>query len=143
KPELQVSVHVPLLQEAVAFSLPQAVPHEPQWLTLDVVSVSQPLSALPSQSPKPPLQLGLQAPATQGFVPLSAVHAELHVPQLLASVSRLVSQPLSGLPSQSPKPVAQLGTQTPFTHAFVLFRPTHLIPQPPQLLGSVFRLASQ
>jgi hypothetical protein len=64
-------------------------------------------------------------------------------PQLLASVWVLVSQPLAKMPSQSAEPEAQVVTlhapllqPTPVT----LVPAVQVLPQPPQLLPSVFRL---
>ena len=44
------------------------------------VQAAQPLLLLPSQLPKPALQVGLQAPAVQAVPPLALVHAP-QVPQ--------------------------------------------------------------
>lgn len=47
---------VPDEHEGVPFGVAQTIPQPPQWLTLFVVLISQPLLALPSQSPRPALQ---------------------------------------------------------------------------------------
>ena len=55
--------HPPLAQRpAVQVALPpvgavQRLPHVPQWAVSLVVSVSQPLAAMPSQSPRPAAQV--------------------------------------------------------------------------------------
>jgi hypothetical protein len=63
-----------------------------------------------------------------------ALGYEQVVPQLpqFDSVLRLVSQPLSGLPSQSPQPLAQDGVQFPFTQLVVPWVFVHWLPQDPQ-----------
>lgn len=50
-----------------------------------------------------------------------------HAPQLVA-VRVLVSQPLFGLPSQSAKPVAQVGAQAPAVHVVAPFAFVQLTP---------------
>ncbi len=58
-------------------------------------------------------------------------------------VSWLVSQPFAALPSQSPKPAAQLTTvHIPAEHPAVALGKVHTRSQPPQLVGSV-RVSSQ
>ena len=53
KPSLQAKPQAPAAQVARAFAgAAQAFPHAPQWATLVAVLVSQPLEAVPSQSPK-------------------------------------------------------------------------------------------
>jgi hypothetical protein len=82
KPELQVpSVQVPVAQDSDAFARSQSVPQPPQLLRL-VSIVSQPLPELPSQSPRPALQLEMpQVPFTQFGVPPVAEQTLPHVPQ--------------------------------------------------------------
>jgi hypothetical protein len=96
------AMHVPLLQLAPAA---HARPHIPQLVALVLRLVSQPLAALPSQSPKPALQLSPHAPAAHVAVALApAAHILPHIPQFAALVRRSISQPLTALPSQLPKP---------------------------------------
>ncbi len=65
--------------------------------------VSQPLAALPSQSPVPRLQLVQpQLPATQLGVPFGQAQTLPQLPQLLTLVAVLVSQPSLRLPLQLP-----------------------------------------
>jgi len=83
-------------------------------------------------------------------VPLAQVPAEqvapvmqalLQVPQWVALVPRLASQPLLGSPSQLPKPVVQVKPQVPPVQVVVaLARVGHTVEQPPQLPTSVWRL---
>src|SRR5438093_1322437 len=54
-----------------------------------------------------------------------------------------VSQPFPGLPSQSRKPAAQVGTQAPLVHVVVPLAFVQTVPQAPQFVAQGFRLASQ
>jgi len=121
-PALHVpSVHVPDGHDSLAFGKLHVEPHDPQSVSV-LSDVSQPLAALPSQSPSPGLHVETpQAPATQFGVPLDDGQTLPHWPQLLMLVAVLVSQPLAGFPSQSPKPAPQLGTHAPAVHAVVPF----------------------
>ncbi len=47
----------------------QAVPQLPQLVTLVLKFASQPLLALPSQLPNPPVHVGTHTPVVQTFVP--------------------------------------------------------------------------
>src|SRR6185312_1823274 len=72
------------------------------------------------------------------------LHAFLQLPQLFTSALVLTSHPFVGLPSQSAKPVLQdTIVQAPFVHVALALVREHLLPQAPQLLGSVWRLTSQ
>jgi hypothetical protein len=53
----------------------------PQWVTVDVISVSQPLVAFTSQSPHPALQPIWHAPETHVGVPWLALQTLVHEPQ--------------------------------------------------------------
>jgi hypothetical protein len=64
------------------------------------------------------------------------------VPQV-ATAPRLVSQPLSGLLSQSALAPVQLGVQTPPTQGLVPPAAVQTVPQEPQLLTSVALVLSQ
>lgn len=75
-------------------------------------------------------------------VPLLLLQTVLQPPQC-AGVLRLVSQPLAGLLSQSPKPEEQAIPQLPLVHVGVPPAVEHFRVQPLQLLTSVFRLTSQ
>ena len=102
---------------------PHAPPQRPQLVLLSR-EVSQPLRALPSQSPKPGLQARPHTPLAQVGEPLaSAGHARPHMAQLPADARTLTSQPLPALPSQSAKPVAQVSPQRPIAHVAVALGP--------------------
>ena len=86
----------------------------------------------------------MQAPATQAAVPLATTHWLPQRPQWFVVVRRLVSQPLVGSPSQSPKPTLQTPTpQRPSRHAAVPFGITHVRPQAPQFVALVCVSISQ
>ena len=124
--------------------LAQTCPHAPQLLGSLLMLVSQPLvRLLLSQSAKPGLQVPLQTPLAQLGVMLLDEQTLPHPPQLLASVFRLVSQPLAGLPLQLPKPALQVMPQTPIEQNAVPLVELQTWPHAPQLVGSVVRLVSQ
>jgi hypothetical protein len=89
-----------------------------------------------------PLQL--IAPAGHAATHAPAAHTwpaaqrRPHMPQWLPSTARRASQPLVGVPSQSPKPAAHVpGTQAPATHAPAALGSVHTRPHAPQLRRSV------
>ena len=86
--------------------MPQAL----QLLTLMFRFTSQPLVTLASQLAKPTLQVMLHAPALQVGTPLVLLHAVPQALQLAGSVSKLTSQPLAGLLSQSAQLASHLAT---------------------------------
>lgn len=101
------------------------------------VSISHPSTAIMLQSAKPVLQVIEQVPEEQRGVAWGpATHGRRHAPQLAVSVLRSASQPLVVLPSQSPRPPAQVEVQTPRVHVPI----PQERPQAPQfaLLVSVF-----
>jgi hypothetical protein len=100
---------------------------------------------LPSQSPKPALHVDRQVLAEQlGVAPGRVGQTVPQVPQWLRSVVRLTSQPLAGLPSQSAKPVLQVNPHVPPVQLLVaLARAGQTLPQAPQLVTELVRLASQ
>ena len=132
KAPLQIGAQVPATHEVVPFALVHTEPQAPQLPRLVPRSVPHPLLGLPSQSPQPESQTGLHAPATQEVVPCAFEQTVPHAPQWLALVRRSVSQPLAGFPSQSEKPVAQAGTQTPAVQTVVPFALVHAAPHAPQ-----------
>ena len=70
-------------------------------------------------------------------------HELPHTPQL-AVVLRLVSQPLAGFPSQSPKPgLHDVMKQAPLEQLEAALGSLHVLPHAPQLAGSAITLASQ
>src|SRR6185436_7304958 len=93
-------------------------PHAPQFEAV-LSGVSQPLRMLPSQSPKPELQVGTQAPAVHTVGPFALEHPSPHPPQLPTLVCVFVSQPLFALLSQLPKPEVHVGTHVPLGHEVV------------------------
>jgi len=110
-PVLQAKPQAPVRQAGVAFGGAEehAVLHPPQWLASASKSASQPLAGSPSQSPrlashtKPHWPLRHVGLAYAGSAQLLA-----HEPQRVGSLSRSVSQPLAGLPSQSSQPAAHV-----------------------------------
>jgi hypothetical protein len=88
----------------------QTFPHAPQFVD-DVRTSAQ----LPPQRVVPPEQLGTHVPPMQSC---AAGHTRPHVPQWVV-VSSGDSHPFASLPSQFPKPVAQLMTHTLLTHIAV------------------------
>jgi hypothetical protein len=123
-PVLQEEIaHALETQAGVAFARLHALPQAPQLFTLFVRFVSQPFAPLPSQFPRPELHDETpHTPPTQFGVPPPVGQMLPQVLQLLTSVFVLVSQPLFGLPSQSLKPAAQVGTQAPAVQVVVPFR---------------------
>jgi hypothetical protein len=123
----------------------QASPQPPQAFTLFVVAVSQPFAGIPSQLPKPALQLNPHRPLLHvGVAPETPGHARLHIPQCVREVLVLVSQPLVALPSQSAKPARHVKPQAPSEHTVVaLARAGQAVPQRPQCVVLVFKSTSQ
>jgi hypothetical protein len=112
EPAEQVRVHTPATQLAVLpVGAVHTVPQAPQFITLLLVRVSQPLAALPSQLAKPALHTSEQVPMAHPDWPLATApvgHTVPQAPQWETLVPVLVSQPLAALPSQSPKPAAHM-----------------------------------
>ena len=75
------------------------------------MSVSHPLAVLPSQSPKPALQVTRQTPAEHDADPLLPSQDRPQPPQLGALVRVSASQPVVGSPSQSANPASQVYRQ--------------------------------
>ncbi len=116
----------------------QARPHAPQLALSVRVLTSQPSAAFALQSAKPAAHpTRAHAPAVQAAVALGSAQGRWHAPQLVALVWRLVSQPLSGAPSQSPYPVAQPTTvHAPEAHPGVeTFGSAQPAPHAPQCAG--------
>jgi hypothetical protein len=133
-PAAQVKPQRPAAQAGVALSAPMhTVPQAPQWETLVPVLVSQPLAALPSQSPKPAAHIATAHwPIVQAAVALARSHRVVHAPQRLVSVLRLTSQPLRGSLSQSAKGAVQRPTaHTPSRHAAWALATSQRLPQAP------------
>jgi hypothetical protein len=144
KPALQATSQVDDAQVAVALAPPgHARPHTPQCETLARTSTSQPLAAVPSQSPKPAAQRRAHAPAEHTPVALGPpAQARPQAPQLPASVPRNTSHPLAGLVSQSAKPASQVNPQRPAAQVrAALATAGQALPHAPQSVTSLWRLA--
>ena len=102
------------------------------------------LSAIASQPPNPGLHAPTpHAPAPHAAPPFGgAAHASPHAPHA-AVVPSAASQPLSGLPSQSANPAAQVGTQSPLAHSVAPCAFSHPWPHAPQFAASSSVLVSQ
>ena len=151
---LEVSMHVALAPVPQVVSVPhdtrqvppehmrppvQALPHAPQFKLLLLRLTSQPFAAIPSQFAKPALQLAKpHTPAEQYAVAFDTAQMVLQVPQFVALVVRLASQPLAATRSQSPYPGAQDNRHTPAEQLLEpLATPPHAIPHPPQFAESL------
>ncbi len=136
----------PPAQVAVALGRLHAAPHAPQWGAAESRSVSQPLDSLPSQSPRvvgEHTRVDSQRPAAQRAPALGKEHAVPHAPQCKVFTRVSTSQPLAGLPSQSPKPAAQVMAQTPALHEALPFVDGQALPQRPQCAGALRVSTSQ
>jgi hypothetical protein len=143
KPGEQVREHVPAEQVGVALVVEHAAPQPPQCPTVVFVFVSQPLFWLPSQLPKPVVQVpSVHVPVEQDSAALARSHTTPHAPQF-ELVRMFVSQPLFGLPSQLAKPAAHVGTQAPAVQVVVPFALLQVVPHAPQFDVLVDRFASQ
>jgi hypothetical protein len=95
----------------------QRLPHAPQLFGSFESACSQPLAGLRSQSAKPDAHDTMtHAPLTHAVEALARLHARPHAPQCVMLVFRLVSQPLAGFVSQSPKLGLQRVAHAPFVH---------------------------
>jgi hypothetical protein len=93
-----------MAQTPVALAGAHARPQAPQLPAEVCKSVSQPSVSNVLQSPNPVLQVpSPHVPMAQTPVALAGAHACPQAPQLSLDVRKSVSQPLAGLPSQSPK----------------------------------------
>jgi hypothetical protein len=88
-------------------------------------------------------QVTEQVPDEQTAVPLAPLHTLPQPPQFSREVSMAASQPLAALPSQSAKPVAQVGTQVPAAQAVVPWALVQALPHTPQFSGFALVSASQ
>jgi hypothetical protein len=110
----------------------QRIPHAPQCSTETRVSTSHPFAAFPSQSAKPALQRPIRhEPITHDAEALAKLHALPQRPQCTTLVSMFVSQPVAGVPSQSPKPAVHVVLQPPATQVV----PGQTLAQRPQCEG--------
>ncbi len=136
---MQLNPQEPLVQVRVAPErLGQTRLHPPQWAISALVSISQPLAALPSQSPKTPPHSKLQLPERQARVALAGDgQSTPHRPQwdTLIDVSTHTDMPASVHSTSS-----QVEVQTP---ALQTSETSHAFPQAPQWSRLVFVLRSQ
>ena len=142
KPELQLAMpHALLAHRGVPFAVVQVLLQKPQSATVFVRLVSQ-SAAFVSQSPRPAGHIETwQAWLAQTWNDVS--HVSPQPPQLFGSVAMLVSQPLTGLPSQSEKPAAHTGVHALATQLVVPFAFEQTVPQLPQACTAVRRSVSQ
>jgi len=110
-PELQTTLHWPLVQVAAPLALLQAPPQLPQLASSVLLLTSQPLPMSPSQLRKPAAQVYWQAPSEQPPETMLggafAAQSLPQLPQFWSSTASSDSQPLSGSLSQLSKPVSQ------------------------------------
>jgi hypothetical protein len=105
-----VSVHVPVPHDSLACGRLHATPQPPQSVRV-ASDRSQPFDTWLSQLSQPVSQRETaHEPVAQVGVPWAVEHVRPQAPQF-TSVLSSVSQPLLRLPSQSPQPIWQLGTQ--------------------------------
>ncbi len=146
KPALQASsAQVLAVQAAVAFANEQPCPQEAQFATLLVRSVSQPLTTLLSQSPRPAAQLdSVHTPALHEAPPPMNEQTFPQELQLFTLVCVLVSQPSAVIPLQLPNPPLQTAmAHVPPEHWGVALARTHTFGQLPQCVGSELTFTSQ
>jgi hypothetical protein len=144
QPALQAeSAQVPVEQLSVAFARSHTVLHAPQLASV-FRGVSHPFELCPSQSPNPVAHdAHPHVPLLHVGSPLGHVHTLLHVPQCVALVSRLVSQPFTASPSQLPQPEVHVGAQTPEVQTTVPCPLVHVVPHAPQFAMLVCSAVSQ
>ena len=143
KPALHAIAHDPPEHEGVPFVPLHTLPHAPQLLALVLVFTSQPLAALMSQLPKPPLHAMAQLPALHDGVPFEPLHTLPQAPQFDALVCVFGSQPVTALISQSANPALHAMAQLPALHEGVPFEPLHALPHDPQFDALVLVFTSQ
>jgi hypothetical protein len=122
KPALQEEMpQAPPVQAGVPLATEQATLQAPQWARVVLVSVSHPLEAVASQSPKPALQEAMpQAPPAQAGVPLAAEQTVPQVPQLLALVwvlTQALAQHVPPAPQAVPQAPQLASSRVRSTHA--------------------------
>ena len=140
----QAIPQTPAVQDAVPFALLQTVAQVLQWDGSAFRLISQPFEGRPSQSAYPALQVEMtQAPAVQPDVAFARLQTLPQVPQLLAVVLVLVSQPLVALPSQLPYGAVQVMPQMPLPQSGAPLVLLQTVPQTPQFAASVLMLVSQ
>lgn len=135
---------VPVVHVPVAFAGAHATPQPPQFV-LVFSDASQPsVRASPLQLPYPLLHAMEQLLPLHVGVPLAALQAWPHPPQLARLLVRLISQPLlRALLSQLPNPGLHVIEQLPALHNGVPLAGLHGCPHAPQCANVVFVLTSQ
>ena len=135
----------PAAQAPVALAGAQRAPHVPQCARSLARVTSQPLVALPSQSPSPEAQVVAQRPWTHAAIaPGPAAQTVPHAPQFARSATVSRSQPLLGSPSQSRNvPVHCATAQRPAAQVAVALARAQRAPQRPQWAGSLAVSTSQ
>jgi hypothetical protein len=99
-------------QSVVPLEFVQVLPQTPQWASLFVKFVSQPLPGVPSQLPKPAVHVpSVHMPLGHVSVAFARLHGVPHALQSV-SVSMLVSHPSSGLPLQFRQKPLHTGAQS-------------------------------
>ena len=142
KPAAQVATaHAPTVQVAVALGSAQVRPHAPQLASVVPRSVSQPLDAAPSQSPKPAAQrAAVHAPAAQPCASTCASAQTVpHAPQFVGSMAVLAQNAVDAAPHVA-SGAAHVAPHTPPEHTWPAPQP---IPHAPQLAFSVRVSTSQ
>jgi hypothetical protein len=140
-PVLQTGAHTPAEHDVVPLAFVQETPQAPQLVALVFVFVSQPLFGLPSQSAKPVLHVGLQAPDVHVVDPFAFVQVTPQLPQLVVVLSA-ASQPLDKRPSQLPQPALHVIEHAPREQDGVPFVELQTVPHAPQLATLVCVLIS-
>ena len=135
----------PAAHTPVARAGAQARPQAPQWAAAVLRSTSQPVVALPSQSPRPAGQRSPQRPAVQVATPFGPdAQANPQAPQCATSEAVSRSQPLTALPSQSRNAPSQEATaQRPPVQVAVARLKAQRAPHAPQCATSVAGSTSQ
>jgi hypothetical protein len=132
-PVMHVPPHTPAVHVAVPFITGGHAVQVPQCERSFVRLASQPLDAMPSQSPNPVLQVNPHAPAVHVAVELGGVgHAMPHAPHEVTVLSE-VSHPFEAMPSQLPKPAVHGPSEhAPPAQMPAAFMKVHAWPQLPQ-----------
>src|SRR5262245_13878684 len=134
------TLHTPSAHDGMACGGLQGTAQPPQLAESFMVSASQPLSTLPSQSANPGLHLSTtQAPLWQETVALAGCgQAFLQAPQFFTSRASSISHPSLPTRLQSPNPALHSSPHWPAAQVVVPCAPVgHRVPQAPQLATSV------
>lgn len=110
-------MHIPLAHDVVPFMFVHVVPHEPQFVVLVPVLISQPFAYCPSQFWKGAVHDWIPhvVPLHVG-VPFCTEHTLPHAPHALTLFVVAVSQPFPTFASQLPKPAAHMIPHAPLVH---------------------------